>query len=78
MSYGKYLKLLFQGQDVDMRAMANLRQILTNLKKEAKIIYTMAYLYDLRNILIHALEEHMLNGQYVFVAIEYKLVLNRM
>ena len=51
------------------------REVLKQFKDEAKIILMTTFGHDVRNILISAYEENMLNGNYVFIGIEINYII---
>ncbi len=56
--------------------MQALQQTISELKNQVWIFYLMTYASDIRNILIAALDEGMLNGKYAFVTIETLIMLD--
>ncbi len=60
-----------RGDKVDKHSMTTLRQTLIYLKSQTRVIIMMATPEELRNILVIALEEGMLNGEFAFCGTDY-------
>ncbi len=62
-----------RGDVVDEDSMQALRDTMAQMKNEFRIFYIISYPTDVRNMLITALDEGMLNGQYVFATFEFAI-----
>ncbi len=60
-----------QGDKTDKKRMRDLQDTLVALKGEARIFFTFSYKADLENILLAAMEENMLRGEYLFITFEF-------
>ncbi len=59
-----------KGNEVDMENLRVLRETVAALKQQVRIFFVMTYPSDIRNFLLTAMENDMLNGEYAFVTIE--------
>ncbi len=64
-----------RGDNIDHDSLQALQDTMAYLKVQARIFYILAYNSETRNVLIIAMDEGMLNGQYMFVAAEYHTIL---
>lgn len=62
-----------RGSDVDPASLSELRAVLATMKKQVRIFIMMALPPDFRNMLIMAMDEGMLNGEYVFMCNEFSV-----
>lgn len=69
----RIVKSTVKGNTIDHESLQSLREVLAGLKKEFHIFIIMMYAADLRNLLIAAMDEGMLNGHYVFVTNEFSI-----
>ena len=60
-----------QGNTINKKKLASLKEIILELKHMVYIFYVFAYQTDLQNTLLIAMENGMFNGQYAFVCNEY-------
>lgn len=68
------IRSTMKGTQIDTESMQALREVMISLKTRFHIFIIMTYTDDLRNILITALDEGMLNGRYVFMTNEFSIL----
>ncbi len=69
------LEPTMNGDVVNEAAMINQRELVKLIKVEVRVIYIITYGSDVRNFLISALDEGMLDGTYAFVAMDVAHIL---
>lgn len=64
------METVVNGKDVNEENLQKQKEIVKVMKKETRIILIITYSNDVRMFLISALDEGMMNGQYVFLGID--------
>lgn len=75
--YLRAISATVQGDVIKEKAFNVLRNILLELKRLVRVIYIFAYADDMRNALIIAKDEGMMNGEYAFIGSSFGPTVNK-